>query len=155
VAAAATLLQPCCDPATISDQMLKLKAAGDPKWYQPSSLTSGGHFANKSPAVQARQAAHGMLATAWHLYTGGRPAECFRMRWDDSSVPGADASPPVWVLGLAGVLKLFQDMPGTGFCLVSSMGTGCGLWAVQCLQCRLSPFGVVRQKWGDITPLTP
>jgi hypothetical protein len=77
------------------------------------------------------------------------------MRWDDSSVPGADAGPRVWVLGLAGVLRLFQDMPGTGFCLVSSMGTGCGLWAVQCLQCHLSPFGVVRQKRGDITPLTP
>jgi hypothetical protein len=105
--------------------MLKLKAAGDPKWYLPSSLTSGGRFANKSPAVLARQAAHGMLAAAWHLYTGGRPAECFRMRWDDSSVPGADASPPVWVLGLAGILKLFQDMPGTGFCLVSSWGGGC------------------------------
>jgi hypothetical protein len=43
--------------------MLKLKAAGVPKWYQPSSLTSGGRFANKSPAVLARQAAHGMLAT--------------------------------------------------------------------------------------------
>jgi hypothetical protein len=108
--------------------MLKLKAAGDPKWYHPSSLTSGGRFANKSPAVLARQAAHGMLAAAWHLYTGGRPAECFRMRWDDSSVPGADAGPPVWVLGLAGVLKMFQDMPGTGFCLVSSMGSGYSLW---------------------------
>ena len=79
--------------------MLQLKAVGDPKWYHPSSLTSGGRFANKSPAVLARQAAHGMLAAAWHLYTGGRPAECFRMRWDDSNVPGADASPPVWVLG--------------------------------------------------------
>jgi hypothetical protein len=34
-----------------------------------------------------------------------------------------------------------------------------GYWvrlvAVQCLQCRLSPFGVVRQKRGDVMPLTP
>jgi hypothetical protein len=65
-----------------------------------------------------------MLAAAWHLYTGGRPAECFRMRWDDSSVPGVDASPPVRVLGLAGILQLFQDTPGTGFCLVSGWGGG-------------------------------
>ena len=135
--------------------MLRLKAAGDPKWYHPSSLTSGGRFANGSPAVLARQAAHGMLAAAWHLYTGGRPAECFRMRWDDSSVPGADAGPPVWVLGLAGVLQLFQALPGTGFCLVSSLGSGYLFVAVQCLQCRLSPFGVVRQKREDVDPMTP
>jgi hypothetical protein len=51
---------------------------------------------------------------------------CFRMHWGDSNKPGADASPPVWVLGLAGILQLFQDMPGTGFCLVSSLGGGCG-----------------------------
>jgi hypothetical protein len=29
------------------------------------------------------------------------------------------------------------------------------LVAVQCLQCRLSPFRVVRRKRGDVTPLTP
>jgi hypothetical protein len=49
--------------------MLTLKAAGDPKWYHPSSPTRGGRFANGSAAVLARQAAHGMLAAAWHLYT--------------------------------------------------------------------------------------
>jgi hypothetical protein len=27
--------------------------------------------------------------------------------------------------------------------------------AVQCLQCRLSPFGVVRQKRGDVDPMKP
>lgn len=134
--------------------MLTLKAAGHPKWYHPSSLTSGGRFANKSPAVLARQAAHGMLAAAWHLYTGGRPAECFRMRWDDFSVPGADAVPPVWVLGLAGILHLFQDiwhwfLPGEWH----------GFWvrfvAVQCLQCRLSPFGDVRPERGILATMTP
>jgi hypothetical protein len=134
--------------AAISDQMLRLKAAGDPKWYHPSSLTSGGRFANGSPAVLARQAAHGMLAAAWHLYTGGRPAECFRMRWDDSSVPGADAGPPVWVLGLAGVLQLFQAMPGTGFCLVSSLG----LW--QCSVCSVAfrLLGSSGRKGRMLTP---
>jgi hypothetical protein len=39
----------------------------------------------------------------------------------------------------------------------ATMEHGCcvRLVAVQCLQCRLSPFGFVRQKRGDITPLTP
>jgi hypothetical protein len=124
--------------AAISDQMLRLKAAGDPKWYHPSSLTSGGRFANGSAAMLARRAAHGMLAAGWHLYTGGRPVECFRMRWDDISVPGADASPPVWVLGLAGILRFFQGMPGTGFCPVRSL-----VWVqLVALQFRISPF------WG-------
>jgi hypothetical protein len=135
--------------------MLTLKAAGHPKWYHPSSLTNGGRFANKSPAVLARQAAHGMLAAAWHLYTGGRPAECFRMRWDDSSVPGADAAPPVWVLGLAGILQLFQDMPGTGFCLVSTLGSGHLFMAPRSVQCRLSPFGDVRPKRRIFITMTP
>jgi hypothetical protein len=40
-------------PAANSAQMLTLKAAGEPKWYHPSSLTSAGRFANKSPAVLA------------------------------------------------------------------------------------------------------
>jgi hypothetical protein len=29
------------------------------------------------------------------------------------------------------------------------------LVAVQCLQCRLSPFGVVRQKREDVDPIRP
>jgi hypothetical protein len=139
-------------PAANSDQPLTLKAAGDPKWYHPSSLTSGGRFANKSPAVLARQAAHGMLAAAWHLYTGGRPAECFRMRWDDSSVPGADAAPPVWVLGLAGILQLFQDMPGAGFCLVSGMGSGYGLWQSSVCSVAFRLLGTLGQKGGFSPP---
>jgi hypothetical protein len=53
------------------------------------------------------------------------------------SVPGADSGPPVWVLGLAGVLQLFQAMPGTGFCLVSGMFCGSPVFAV-------SPFAF----WG-------
>lgn len=90
-------------------QMLQLKAAGHPMWYHPSSQTTGRRFANGSPALLARQAAH--LTAAWHIYTCGRPAECFRMRWHDSSVPGVDGAPPVWALGLADILKLFQAMP--------------------------------------------
>jgi hypothetical protein len=62
-----------------------------------------------------------MLATAWHIYTGGRSAECFRARWDDFKVPGLDETPYVWALGLSGVLQAFQDMPGTGFTMVSEL----------------------------------
>jgi hypothetical protein len=102
-----------------SDQMLALKATGDPMWHHPSSLTNGGRFANSSPALLARRAALGMFAAAWHCYTGGRLAECFRVRWPDSSVPGVvlqvEGEPPVWVLGLAGLLKAFQDTPEQAF----------------------------------------
>jgi hypothetical protein len=93
-------------------------------WHHPSSLTSGGRFANNSPALLARQAALGMFAAAWHCYTGGRPAECFRLRWPDLSVAGVDAEPPVWVLGLSGVLKVFQDSPGAGFQMVRGCWSG-------------------------------
>jgi hypothetical protein len=88
----------------------------------------------------------------WHLYTGGRPAECFRMRWDDISLPGADASPPVWVLNLAGILQLFQGMPGTGFCLVSSLGYGYSSWLCSFVF-RL--LGVGKENKKNITPMTP
>lgn len=102
-----------------SEQMLAKKAAGDALWFNPSRLTDGGRFANNSPALLARQAALGMFAAAWHCYTGGRTAECFRVRWADSRVPGVDGEPPVWALGLAGLLKAFQDTPGAGFQMVS------------------------------------
>jgi hypothetical protein len=93
-------------------------------WHHPSSLTSGGRFANNSPALLARQAALGMSAAGWHCYTGGRPAECFRLRWPDSSVPGVDTEPPVWVLGLSGLLKVFQNSPGAGFQMVRGCCSG-------------------------------
>ena len=83
--------------------MLANKATGMPSWFHPASLTSGARYANSSPAMTARQAAYGCLAAAWHLYTGGRPAECFRLRWGDTGVPGA-SDVPVWALGLAGTL---------------------------------------------------
>lgn len=102
-----------------SEQMLAKKAAGDALWFNPSRLTDGGRFANNSPALLARQAALGMFAAAWHCYTGGRTAECFRVRWADSHVPGVDGEPPVWALGLAGLLNAFQDTPGAGFQMVS------------------------------------
>jgi hypothetical protein len=113
---AATVRLPLC--LWCSQQMQSLKDAGHPLWYHPSSLTNGGRFANNSPALLARQAALGMLAAAWHLYTGGRPAECFRMRWGDSAVPGVHGQPPVWALGLAGLLPAFQETPGTGYTMV-------------------------------------
>jgi hypothetical protein len=75
-----------------STQMLANKAAGAPNWFHPRSLTSGAQYSNTSPAMLARQAAYGTLAAAWHLYTGGRPAECFRLRWGDTGMPGAGNS---------------------------------------------------------------
>jgi hypothetical protein len=66
----------------------------------------------------ARQAAYGTLAAAWHLYTGGRPAECFRLRWGDTGVPGA-GNIPVWALGLAGLLRDFQEAAGTGVYMIN------------------------------------
>lgn len=118
----------------VNDQMNALRAAGHPLWYLPSSLANGGRFTNNSPALLARQAAHGMLAAARHIYTGSRPTECFRMRWQDSCVPGLDGEPPVWALGLAGLLKVLQDMPGAGFCMVCYhlSGTSCLQAAAAC-----------------------
>jgi hypothetical protein len=98
--------------------MLALKQSGHPMWFYPSSLTSGGQFATTSAAFRARQAAHGVLSTAHHLDLGGRQAEDVRGTWDHSSVPGLEAEPPVWVLGLSGLLPKFQQTVGTGFCAV-------------------------------------
>lgn len=98
--------------------MLANKGRGAANWYHPASLTSGAQYANNNPAFRARQAAYGMLAAVWHVCTGGRPAECFRLRWDDSGVPGA-GDIPVWGLGLVGVLQEFQDAAGTGLWVFS------------------------------------
>jgi hypothetical protein len=83
----------CFVRMSCSTQMLASKAAGAPNWFHPGSLTSGAQYSNTSPAMLARQAAYGTLAAAWHLYTGGRPAECFRLRWGDTGVPGAGKTP--------------------------------------------------------------
>jgi len=97
--------------------MLANKAAGLPNWFHPGTLSSGARFANGSAAMTAVQAALGMLACGWHIATGGRQAECFRWRWSDTGAEGLSANfiPPVWVLGLAGVLEEFQQAQGTGF----------------------------------------
>ena len=56
------------------------------------------------------------------MYTGGRQAGCFRVRWQDATVvlteevtgvPGV-AEVPLWTLGLAGLLDRFQLGLGTG-----------------------------------------
>jgi hypothetical protein len=54
----------CCTPDVISGQMLKLKAAGDPKWYHPSSLTSGGRFANRCSPVKQHMACSPLPGTS-------------------------------------------------------------------------------------------
>jgi hypothetical protein len=95
--------------------MLALKQSGHPMWFHPSSLTSGGQFATTSAAFRAHQAALALLATAQHLYLGSRQAETVRGTWDHSQVPGVQAEPPVWVLGLRGLLPKFQHTLGTGF----------------------------------------
>uniref|UniRef100_A0A383VPV0 Uncharacterized protein n=1 Tax=Tetradesmus obliquus TaxID=3088 RepID=A0A383VPV0_TETOB len=102
----------------INAQQLAFKERGDPMWFHPSRLTSGGQFATTSAAFRARQAAQALLATAQHLYMGLRQAETARGTWDHSSVPGLSAEPPVWVLGLSGLLTQFQATLGTGFAAV-------------------------------------
>jgi hypothetical protein len=87
-------------------------------WFHPSRLTSGGQYATTSAAFRARQAAQGLLATTQHLYMGSRQAETARGAWDHSSVPGLSSEPPVWVLGLSGLLAQFQATLGTGFSAV-------------------------------------
>jgi len=101
--------------AATSAQISRLKDSNDPDWFHPSRLTRGEQFATTTAAFRARQAAYGLLATAQHLYQGSRQAETFRSCWDHSSVPAVDGQLPVWGLGLAGVLKQFQDRRGTGF----------------------------------------
>ena len=85
--------------------------------YHPAQLTSGADFAHGSAAERCRHAAMGVLAAAFHLSTGGRQAECFRIRWQDATVvvteeltgvPGV-AEVPLWVLSMAGAMQKFQE----------------------------------------------
>ena len=91
-------------------------------WHHPAQLTSGADFAHSSAAERCKHAAMGVLAAVFHLHTGGRQAECFRIRWQDATVvlteqmtgvPGV-AEVPLWTLGLAGILQTFQEGLGTG-----------------------------------------
>jgi hypothetical protein len=108
-----------------SAQQLALKDSGDPMWFHPSRLTSGGQYATTSAAFKARQAAQALMATAQHLYMGSRQAETARGTWDHSSLPGLSAEPPIWVLGLSGMLAQFQATLGTGFSAVYYHCKGC------------------------------
>ena len=65
----------CCYWLACSDIMLVNKATGKANWYHPASLTSGGRYANGSAAMRCIQAASGMLASCWHMYTSRRQAE--------------------------------------------------------------------------------
>ena len=105
----------CCLPLLLcSAEVEQLKASGDPMWFHPSRLTTGSQFATTSSAFRARQAALGVLAAGQHLYLGPRQAETARSCWDHSSVPGLDQDIPMWGLGLAGILRRFQESLGTG-----------------------------------------
>jgi hypothetical protein len=56
------------------------------------------------------------VAVTFQLYSGGRKAELFRWQWRHTSVILPSGSRvPVWVLGMSGILPLFQKAPGTGF----------------------------------------
>jgi hypothetical protein len=103
--------------------MLANKAAGKPNWCHPGSLCSGGRYANGSACMLAVQSARGMLASAWHMATGGRQAELFRCRATDTCSDGVcpESKPPVWCLGLAGadVLAAFQQAQGAGFGMIN------------------------------------
>lgn len=120
-----------------SKQMLASKAAGVPNWFHPSSLCSGGRYANSSVSMTAVQSALGMLSCAWHEVTGGRQAEMFRCRKTDSSMEGvsSECKPPVWVLGLAGadVLRAFQAAQGTGWYMIN--------WHCKVSMCENSSLG--------------
>jgi hypothetical protein len=121
-----------------SKQMLANKAAGVPNWFHPSSLCSGGRYANSSVCMTAVQSALGMLSCAWHACTGGRQAEGFRSRKTDSGVDGVSSEckpPPVWVLGLAGadVLRAFQAAQGTSWHMIN--------WHCKASTCESSSLG--------------
>jgi len=97
--------------------MLANKAAGKANWYHPASLTSGGRYANGSAPLRCIHAASGMLASSWHMTTSRRQAEAFRWRWSLTGIEGVseECIPPVWGVGMAGLLRCFQEARGTGF----------------------------------------
>ena len=111
----------CCCWLLCSDIMLTNKAAGKANWYHPASLTSGGRYANGSAPMRCVQAASGMLASSWHMYTSRRQAEGIRWRWSLTGVEGVseETIPPVWGVGMAGLLQHFQEAQGTGFYMVN------------------------------------
>jgi hypothetical protein len=111
----------CCYWLLCSDIVLANKAAGKPNWYHPASLTSGGRYANGSAPMRCVQAASGMLASSWHMHTSRRQAEGIRWRWSLTGVEGVseESIPPVWGVGMAGLLQLFQEAQGTGFYMVN------------------------------------
>ena len=115
------LLLVCVVSCKCSKLMLQNKEKGMLNWFHPSSMTSSGRYSKTSACSQAIQAAYGVLACDWHDKTGGRQAECFRWLWTCTGVDGIsqDCAPPVWALGLAGVLGSFQDAQGTGYYMVN------------------------------------
>lgn len=62
-----------------------------------------------------------MLASCWHIYTSRRQAEAFRWLWTGTGVEGVSDkdTPPVWVVGMGGLLEKFQEAQGTGFFMVN------------------------------------
>jgi len=116
---------PCCTCCSecppCSNIMLANKAAGKANWYHPASLTSGGRYANGSAPLRCIHAASGMLASSWHMTTSRRQAEAFRWRWSLTGIEGVseECIPPVWGVGMAGLLRCFQEAQGTGFYMVN------------------------------------
>ena len=83
------------------------------RWTHPAQLTNGSVFSSTSPAKRARRAAYGLVAVVFQLYSGGRGAELFRWQWRHTFVVLAGGSRvPVWVLGMSGILPLFQKALG-------------------------------------------
>lgn len=104
--------------------MLAAKARGEKNWYHPAA-----YLRNKNkdkdgqyhPGFRAKRAATGFLFWVLTLYAGSRPASVARAKEDDTEVPlpnefeeGLGRSPPVWVLGLAGLVEHFQLGYDTG-----------------------------------------
>ena len=86
--------------------------------WHPASLSKvpGSDYSSTYVAMKARHAAMAMLGIAFELYTGSRPAETLRWKFTDTRIATSDGTElPVWYLGLAGVLKNYQQALGTGF----------------------------------------
>ena len=87
------------------------------------------------------QAASGMLASSWHMNTSRRQAEAFRWRWCLTGVEGVfeECILPVWGVGMAGLLRHFQEAQGTGYYMINwgckvSCHAACVLTAISYLQ---------------------